>query len=347
MEKAMFDRIFSLLCNIAGVDHERLRSCPLGDRQFAIRIGLQLLFSSTFLFSIFASSLLIGFGDDSLSNCIVVAMAFITAAVVLLVDIQIVQSDFYQHGLELARDRGHEDSKNRLWAKIKRPATVSLRLLLSVTIAFAFATFFELRLFGSDIKRQIDADYRKANAVLFHDVETSYDAGLDLMAKEMSRQTAALSVLGEQETTVRRKLLENTEANREIDELTEKMNKLSAAKQAADAEVLRRQGDAVNEKNGVKESADHSGRKGEGSLYRNATERARLAALESARLMDEMTRVQSALGSKASILPCPPNVRFPSDSDRSGLRPMSTSPPHDAFAALRSDRNRKAAILKS
>jgi hypothetical protein len=292
----MFDPSFRLLCNLAGVDHERLRGYPLGDRQFAVRIGLQLLFSSTFLFAIFASSLLIGFGDDTASDCVVLAMAFITAAVVLLVDIQIVQSDFHQHGLELARDRGHEDGNNRLWAKIKRPATVSLRLLLSVTIAFAFATFFELRLFGSDIMRQIDVDYRKANAALFHDVGTGYAAGLDLMTGEMSRQTAELTALGEQETALRRRLLENPEADREIDVLTEELNQLSAAKKAADAEVLRRQGDAVNEKNGIKESADHSGLKGEGSLYRNATERARLAALESARLLDEMTRAQSTLG---------------------------------------------------
>lgn len=74
----MFERIFRLLCNLAGVDHERLRSCPLGDRQFAVRIGLQLLFSLSFLFAIFASSVLIGFGDDMLSNCVVLAMAFIT-----------------------------------------------------------------------------------------------------------------------------------------------------------------------------------------------------------------------------------------------------------------------------
>ena len=38
---------------------------------------------------------------------------------------------------------------------------------------------------------------------------------------------------------------------------------------------------------------------------------------------------------------------FPPIATGADFGPMSTSPPHDAFAALRSDRNRKAAILKS
>jgi Domain of unknown function (DUF4407) len=293
-EKLMVDRLFRALCHIAGVDYERLRSCSLGDRQFATRIGLQLLFSSTFLFSIFASSLLIGFGDDPITDCIVVAMAFITAGVVLLVDIQIVQSDFYHHGFELARDRGL-DQKGYLWAKIKRPATVSLRLLLSMTIAFAFATFFELRLFGSDIKRQIDEDYRKTNAVIFREVEATYDANVSLIDIEISHQAAALAVLNRQEELLRQKLFGNSETDREIEVMTDKFKQLSIAKQAADTEALRREGDAVNEKNGVKETAEHSGKKGEGYLYRNATERARLATLESARLVGEIADVRFAL----------------------------------------------------
>ena len=38
---------------------------------------------------------------------------------------------------------------------------------------------------------------------------------------------------------------------------------------------------------------------------------------------------------------------FPPIATGADFGPMSTSPPHDACAALRSDRNRKAAILKS
>lgn len=291
----MFDRTFRLLCNLAGVDHERLRKCQLGDRQFAVRIGLQLLLSSVFLFVIFGTSLLIGFGDSSSSDIVVLAMAFVTACVVLLVDIQIVQSDFYHHGLELARDRGYGNAKNLLWTKVKRPATVSLRLLLSVTIAFAFATFFELRLFGADIERQIDADYRTANSKLFQEIEAEYDAGVESMATEISRQTHELSELREQEVALRRKFLLETEPNQEVEVLTERLNQLSAAKRAADAEMVRRQGDAINERNGVKESTENSGKRGEGNLYRNATEKAQLASVESERLQGEMTRLQSTI----------------------------------------------------
>jgi hypothetical protein len=71
---------FRILCHFSGADHQRLASCPLGDKQFAGRIGLQLIVSSAFLFTIFASSLLIGFGEDRVSDAIVIAMAFVTAS---------------------------------------------------------------------------------------------------------------------------------------------------------------------------------------------------------------------------------------------------------------------------
>jgi hypothetical protein len=54
--------MFRVLCHLAGTDHRRIADCPLGDKQFSGRTGLQLAISSIFLFTIFASSLLIGFG---------------------------------------------------------------------------------------------------------------------------------------------------------------------------------------------------------------------------------------------------------------------------------------------
>lgn len=286
--------IFRILCHLSGADHQRLANCPLGDKQFAGRIGLQLLVSSTFLFTIFAASLLIGFGKDVVSDVVVITMAFVTAAVVLLVDIQIVQSDFYQHGLELARDRGL-DSGNTLWAKIKRPATVGLRLVLSMTIAFAFATFFELRLFGTDILRQIETDYRRANAVLFQDVESSYDANVKLVDAEIGRDNASLNTLNQQEADLRARELTAANADPEISSLLQTIARLMAQKEVADAEATRRNGDAVNEIQGVKETPEQSGNRGEGPLYRVAVARAELARQESARLAREIADSQSRL----------------------------------------------------
>jgi len=287
----MRGRFFRTLCNVAGVDHDRIQTCPLGDKQFATRVGLNLLFSSAFLFSIFASSLLIGFGDDLVSDSVVITMAFVTAGVVLLVDIQIVQSDFYQHGLELARDRGLDDQFHLL-AKIRRPATVALRLTLSMTIAFAFATFFELRLFGADIKRQIESDNRKANASLFQEIETAYDASVKLIEADRSREEATLSALNRYEAEIRGKLFGTSAIDREIADAVQKLQPLTAAKQAADIEALRREGDAVNELNGIRETADQSGMRGAGSRYRTAIHRATLARQESTRLAAEIKDVQ-------------------------------------------------------
>jgi len=285
---------FRILCHLSGADHQRLANCPLGDKQFAGRIGLQLLVSSAFLFTIFTASLLIGFGKDTVSDAIVVVMAFVTAAVVLLVDIQIVQSDFYQHGLELARDRGLGEG-NSLWAKIRRPATVGLRLVLSMTIAFAFATFFELRLFGADILRQINTDYRSTNAVLFQDVQSSYDADVKLVDVEIGSDNATLNRLNREETALRARQLSAADADPEVSSLLQTIVRLTAQKEMVDAEVARRNGDAVNEFQGVKETPEQSGNRGEGPLYRVAVARAELARQESVRLAREIAVSQSRL----------------------------------------------------
>lgn len=287
-------RLFRALCQLAGADYQRIATCPLGDKQFAGRIGLQLAMSSLFLFTIFASSLMIGFGGDLVSNGVVLLMAFVTAAVILLVDIQIVQSDFHQHGLELARDRGLEDG-NFVWAKIKRPATVILRLALSVTIAFAFATFFELRLFGSDITRQIETDYRAANTALFRDVEASYDARLKRLENDVAREDTLLRAFGLQEAELRGKLITTSDIDPEISSLVQKLMRLAAAKEAADSEALRRTGDAVNEIFGVRETAEQSGNPGDGRLHKAANARAALARQESNRLAQEIANAQTQI----------------------------------------------------
>jgi hypothetical protein len=211
-----------------------------------------------------ASLLLIGFGQDPISDGIVIAMAFVTAAVVLLVDIQIVQADFYLHGLELARDRGLE-SGSFIWVKIRRPTIVILRLGLSITIAFAFAAFFELRLFGSDIIRRIDDDHRTANARFFQEVRASYDARVIQLSTEITNDEKA------QRWRIQRpwKFLFNTsDADPEIKGLVQKLARLESAKETTDIDVLRRGGDAVDELNGVRETADQSGRPGDGPRHR-------------------------------------------------------------------------------
>jgi hypothetical protein len=282
---------FRALCHLAGADHRRISDCPLGDKQFAARIGLQLAMSSVFLFTIFTSSLLIGFGEDLVSDGIVTVMAFVTAAVILLVDIQIVQCDFYQHGLELARDRGLEHH-NFIWPKIRRLVTVILRIGLSVTIAFAFATFFELRLFSSDIIRQIDNDYRKANAELFLDIQASYNAKVTRLSIEIANDDVALSALDLQDAELRTRHFTTTDTDGEIDGLAQKLARLELAKEATDTDALRRGGDAVNELNGVKETVDQSGSRGDGRRYKVAVARAVLAREESIRLSKEIRGVQ-------------------------------------------------------
>jgi hypothetical protein len=96
-----------------------LRNCPLGDKQFAVRTGLQLIFSSTFLFSIFASSLL----TDS--------------------------ATISRPTASWPRPRPRiREWRQPLLGENQEAGGRTLRLTLSMIIAFAM--FFELRLFGTD-----------------------------------------------------------------------------------------------------------------------------------------------------------------------------------------------------
>ena len=285
---------FRMACHLAGVDHQRIADCPLGDKQFAGRIGLQLAASSIFLFAIFSSSLFIGFGGNIVSDAVIVVIALVAAAVVLLIDIGIVQSDFHHHGLELARGRGLEVG-NAKWAKARRFSTVGLRLALSMTIAFAFATFFELRLFGTDIARQLETNYRSANATLFQDVQATYAQNIGRLEAEISRDNDRLDALTGQETEIQGKLLGTGDADPEMAPLLQTIAHLINARQAADEEAVRRSGDAVNEIYGVKETPKQSGKPGDGNLHKAALAHAALAKQESARLAQQIAAAQAQL----------------------------------------------------
>ncbi len=167
-----------------------------------------------------------GFGNDPASDAVVIAMAFVAAVVVL------------HHGLDVARDRGF-DGGSQLRAKMKRRALVALRLTLSMIIAFAFSTFFELRLF--------DAEPRSANATFFQEVRSPYDQKVARIEAEI----ATLDALNQQQVELKATLIAGSRTVPEIDALLEAVTRLTVAGGHAEGEALRRDGDAINEREGV------------------------------------------------------------------------------------------------
>lgn len=283
-----------LLSVVAGIDNDRLRNCPPGDRLFVARMGLQLLTSTTFLFGIFASAMLIGFGHDLLDVVIVLVMSFLAAGVVFLLDCGIVQADFYQQGLVLAKARGFGGPAGD-FARAKRFAAAILRLVLSVVIAFAFATFFELRLFGNDIERQINLVYQKANATLYDEVARSYDGDIVQQDRELSRLAAVLTVLHSREDKLLGQATDPADLDREIASTVKALTDANEEKRASDAEAARRDGDAINEHWGEKEAEHQSGRPGDGNRFNNARERGALAKRTSERKAIEIQELHKLL----------------------------------------------------
>ncbi|MCW5726225.1 DUF4407 domain-containing protein [Parvibaculum sp.] len=293
--------------HLAGVDHDRIRQMPFGDRQLAARIGIQLVFSATFLFVIFVVGLSVGFGKDLGADLGTILIAAIVACVVLGLDSQILQSDFHQQGIDLARDRGLDDGAGR-WARFRRPMSGALRLVLSVIIAFALVRFFELRLYADDIQRYLDAEHRAANASLVAKAEGEYDHDLAQLGGRISAADDHLETLKFDLAKARARALAPSSEELELARLTTQVDELRSQKTAFDIEAARRDGDAINEKVGIKEKEGQSGIEGRGPLYRQATERAALARQESIRRANEIAELQTRIDAIRTKKPRPPSV---------------------------------------
>ncbi|MGE3988796.1 DUF4407 domain-containing protein [Pseudorhodoplanes sp.] len=161
----MFSRIFYYL---AGIDQRIISECPATDRLWATHLGLSLLLAFVVVFGI--SFHATGYVVDGLPMRAVVSL--VIALTIFLFDRAIYQSDWFSQGLLVIG--GREQPLDR-----RRAARITVRLAISLALAFILSIFLELAVFSDTISAKIKQNHLKTNQNTFDDIkkaEAAYDA---------------------------------------------------------------------------------------------------------------------------------------------------------------------------
>ncbi|MFZ5834776.1 MAG: DUF4407 domain-containing protein [Pseudomonadota bacterium] len=256
---------------LAGVNAERLALCPIDDRHAVMRTGIAMLCSFAFSVIVLTGALSVAFGGYALPLALIAALM---AGMIILIDHAIIQSHWFQSGLEDARVRGFDAGapppgrSQMLWMN-------GLRITLSLIVAFTMAGFVDLLIYNSDIQRQIAADHQAQNASVIARARAAADgeiaqaeselARLDGLLRDVRAQAIAADELANAGLSAKRR-----HTATRLEALQAELPDLESAARAARLDV-------IAEENGIRDSANHSGIAGRGTRYRAAEARALLA----------------------------------------------------------------------
>lgn len=282
-----------LLLAIAGVDTERLRHCPPGDRLFAWRIAVQLIVSLLFVGMTCFLALQVGFDRKPGSTPVIAVAATLVALVIFLLDSAIIQSDWFQHGQTIAASHGLESNGSP--SRWRRPMTVALRLVLSTAIAFAFASFIELRMFSDDIAKEIDRTYKASNAVIFADVSNEIDGRERETLAAITQVDVRIKDLQAQADRTRLAAPEVSDLDAEIKALIASIQQLTNRRSQLNIEIAQRTDDQIAELNGTKVDGRGTGHAGRGPYFETAKEMAKIRESEVGRLTQEIAAAEARL----------------------------------------------------
>jgi hypothetical protein len=289
------------LLSVAGVDEHRLRQCPSSDRLIAIRIGIQLCASAAFFFATATTGLLLVFGKTFWSSGVCTVMAAIIVVIVTLFDGQIIAADFYEQGYALAVARGLIKGASR-WHPAARYGKMLIRFVLSYVLAVSLTNLFLLRYYDDDIRGELAARYRSANAALFQRVKNEYDSDLSRLTKKLQTADAHVASLRSEEDKLEKQQAEPSADQTQLTVLLKRAVELQKRKDDADLEVNRRKSDRNHEIAGVKESQQQSGNPGQGRLWQFAIDQAALAQTQSQQASDELADIRVQIGDLRATL---------------------------------------------
>ncbi|GEP61656.1 DUF4407 domain-containing protein [Reyranella soli] len=183
----------AFFCKIAGVDPVALEDCPATDRVWAAQLGFSLLLNFVVVFGLTYYSIGYFLGEIYAR----VFVAFIVAAVVTTFDRALFQFDWFTVALlhdarDLDRDR---NTPLRRLAAFARPFwRLSLRLLISLAIAYTLSVFAELAVFDGAIRERMAADNFSQNAQYRQKIG-DFEKGID--EKAAARRAVIIRVEGE------------------------------------------------------------------------------------------------------------------------------------------------------
>lgn len=165
-----------LFCRIAGVDPVALEDCPNTDRIWAAQIGFSLALNFLLLFGLTFYS--VGYFLPELYARVIVAL--VVASVLTMFDRALFQFDWFTVALlQDVRDLNRRTTILQGLLAVARPLwRLSLRLAISLAIAYTLSVFAEVAVFDSAIRERMTADNYAENQ-LYRDKLAKFESGLD------------------------------------------------------------------------------------------------------------------------------------------------------------------------
>lgn len=251
-----------LFCRIAGVDPVALEDCPNTDRIWAAQLGFSLVLNFFLLFGLTFYS--VGYFLPELYARVLVAL--IVAAVLTMFDRALFQFDWFTVALlQDVRDLNRRTTVLQGFLAAARPFwRLSLRLAISLAIAYTLSVFAEVAVFDSAIRERLTADNYAENE-LYRDKLAKFERGLDEQRAALGRRIAVL----ENEIDAVQRGAGSPAEQGEYDLLRMNASQTRARVAAVEATIAGNEGrvrglneDIYAERYGLKDKPHHTGRPG-------------------------------------------------------------------------------------
>ena len=168
-----------VLFHIAGVDRDLLSTCPETDKVWAAHLGLALLVSFTLILGITFHAT----GYVIADPWVRFLAAGVIALTVFMFDRALYQSDWFYQGVFRLPD-GAGQKRAGAWLTLRRLARITIRLSMSIGLAWVIALFLELTIFSDTITDRIKREHVVANQPVYAKIE-EYESQL---ANEIERR---------------------------------------------------------------------------------------------------------------------------------------------------------------
>lgn len=196
----------TFFCRVAGVDPVALEDCPATDRIWAAQLGFSLVLNFVVVFGLTYYSVGYFLGEVHVR----VFVALMVAAVLTTFDRALFQFDWFTVALlHEARDLDPDRASafRRLAAFVRPFWRLSLRLLISLAIAYTLSVFAELAAFDEAIREKIVAENFSEND-LYRQKVAEFEKGLD---EKLAARHAAISRLDSEISSLQRGFVSNAE----------------------------------------------------------------------------------------------------------------------------------------
>ena len=287
-----FGWLTKLLAIFAAVDPKILSQSPLRDWAHVRATGVILLFAVTYESAILT---LVGeniFAPNAFRPDIMVGAIFL-AFMIMTLDSQIIlASSYHTDGVAELRRAGLDiDSSN---ARIKFILLIVIRVVLSVGLAYLTGQFTGTIVFQADIRHVEEAGYRDGNAKNIAAATALVDDAIATKAQQVKDELARHETMAGQLDAVHGRQLDPLKGDPQAVELENELTSLNAQKAAADADVMKYEAMAADEKGGIAGTGT-SGVAGAGSKYRAAQEKVAAARAHAAGIEKSINETRTRL----------------------------------------------------